>query len=46
MPKFHVTNDEWELMQELMFFGSERIEWGSREWKAYVELRAKLKLQA
>lgn len=46
MPKFLVTEAEWKLMQELMFNGSNHIAWGTYEWKAYNELREKLKAQA
>jgi hypothetical protein len=45
VPKFVITDKEWELLQELMFHGSDRIAWGTVEWKAYNDLRVKMTSQ-
>lgn len=46
MPRFDLTPQEFERLLQLMTSGSVWIEYGSRQWKDYVELKYKIEDQA
>ena len=45
MPRFDLTPKEYELLMALMTAGSAFVEFGTREWKEYLELKHKIDKQ-